>query len=454
MSIRSARLSTEVPRPRAPRAVLSTLLVVLAPAGALAGAPCAEWSSLPTPNVGDSVTRLTSVSALSADDAWAVGLWRDVSGVHGPLALRWNGAAWSQAALPETAHLGSSPDTAGVEAASNGDVWVVGSVFAGYPYDNRPLVLRWRNGSWDSVEAVTLRPQTVHPFAPRGGRLTEAAALAPDDIWAVGQAAGFGDAGATMVPLAVHWDGSGWTDVEVPRIANRHHELTDVVAISADDVWAVGDYRNIGGSFRAVTYHWDGAGWSHVPSPIEEFPSSGLEDVVATGPNDVWALGSASGVGVVVMHWDGDQWSLVPSPPNSGGSLAAVGPDEVWASGWDGFWRWDGSVWNEAPAAAPGSTYVIRNGGMEIVAARSVWCVGYWTLEDGITSSTLAELLAATGLLAGDANGDHVVNFADLNIVLSQFGQSGPGLAGDVTGDGSVNFADLNVVLSAFGATC
>jgi hypothetical protein len=54
----------------------------------------------------------------------------------------------------------------------------------------------------------------------------------------------------------------------------------------------------------------------------------------------------------------------------------------------------------------------------------------------------------------GDANGDSVVNFADLNAVLSQFGQSGQGLAGDVTGDGVVNFSDLNTVLSAFGRIC
>lgn len=58
------------------------------------------------------------------------------------------------------------------------------------------------------------------------------------------------------------------------------------------------------------------------------------------------------------------------------------------------------------------------------------------------------------GPCAGDANGDHVVNFADLNAVLSNFGQIGAGLVGDVNNDGVVNFADLNVVLSAFGSAC
>lgn len=54
----------------------------------------------------------------------------------------------------------------------------------------------------------------------------------------------------------------------------------------------------------------------------------------------------------------------------------------------------------------------------------------------------------------GDANGDRIVNFTDLNIVLGQFGQSGPGLQGDLNGDGFVNFTDLNIVLSHFGVAC
>ena len=47
-----------------------------------------------------------------------------------------------------------------------------------------------------------------------------------------------------------------------------------------------------------------------------------------------------------------------------------------------------------------------------------------------------------------------MVNFADLNAVLSSFGQSGVGLPADINNDGVVNFADLNLVLSSFGATC
>jgi len=54
----------------------------------------------------------------------------------------------------------------------------------------------------------------------------------------------------------------------------------------------------------------------------------------------------------------------------------------------------------------------------------------------------------------GDANGDGVVNFADLNILLIQWGQCGPILGGDVNGDGCVDFADLSIILDNFGLEC
>lgn len=57
-------------------------------------------------------------------------------------------------------------------------------------------------------------------------------------------------------------------------------------------------------------------------------------------------------------------------------------------------------------------------------------------------------------LLDGDANNDGVVDFADVNAVLSDFGaiDTFPGqLPGDVNNDGAVNFTDLNTTLANFG---
>ncbi len=55
-----------------------------------------------------------------------------------------------------------------------------------------------------------------------------------------------------------------------------------------------------------------------------------------------------------------------------------------------------------------------------------------------------------------DTNSDNLVNFADLNTILGQFGvQSAPGeFEADVNLDGAVDFGDLNAVLTAFGSSC
>lgn len=54
-----------------------------------------------------------------------------------------------------------------------------------------------------------------------------------------------------------------------------------------------------------------------------------------------------------------------------------------------------------------------------------------------------------------DANGDRVVNFLDLNIVLAFFGEPVVlGVLGDLNNDGIVDFLDLNIVLSYFGQIC
>ncbi len=74
-------------------------------------------------------------------------------------------------------------------------------------------------------------------------------------------------------------------------------------------------------------------------------------------------------------------------------------------------------------------------------------------LNGGAPDAWFATLPAPASDLPGDLNDDGVVNFTDLNLVLSNFGAMGePGMTpGDANGDGAVNFTDLNIVLSGFG---
>lgn len=62
--------------------------------------------------------------------------------------------------------------------------------------------------------------------------------------------------------------------------------------------------------------------------------------------------------------------------------------------------------------------------------------------------------VAPANACGGDANGDRVVDFLDLNIVVSQYGAVGVGIEADFNADGVVDFLDLNILLANFGLNC
>ncbi len=73
----------------------------------------------------------------------------------------------------------------------------------------------------------------------------------------------------------------------------------------------------------------------------------------------------------------------------------------------------------------------------------------------GLQDSVVMEMIAPPPPCPADANGDNMVNGADLSVLLGQFGQSvTPGTGADFNGDGAVNGADLSVLLGQFGSSC
>jgi len=126
-----------------------------------------------------------------------------------------------------------------------------------------------------------------------------------------------------------------------------------------------------------------------------------------------------------------------------------------------------GGVWHrhftyavdfDAPAGVYLLELQLRSTSASIAASEPFWLVFDNDANANDYAAALAwaqqNLGAPPVVCEGDTNGDNVVNFADLNAVLSTFGQSGAGLAGDVDANGVVNFADLNTVLSNFGRQC
>jgi hypothetical protein len=112
-----------------------------------------QWSIVPSPPAG-SVPLLYGVSAISANDVWAVG-W--TGGQSGPITLtmHWNGSAWSVVASPNPS--ASDNFLHGVTALATNNVWAVGEFNA--PGGNqRTLFLRWNGTAWEHVPGDNAGP--------------------------------------------------------------------------------------------------------------------------------------------------------------------------------------------------------------------------------------------------------------------------------------------------------
>ena len=288
-----------------------------------------SWESIPSPDPQDGGSLLLGVSAIAADDAWAVGGSGDPTDPTHTLALRWNGAEWD---LFETPNLGSVANRFNaVDELSPDAAYAVGKTSNGV--SDTPLAAVFEAGTW-SLLAL--------PSDLSEGTLTGVAAMATDDVWVVGST---GDpvVGSERA-LALRWDGSAWERAPViPAIGGGRSALVAVSALSADDVWAVGYHHN-----TPAVLHFDGDAWSRSNADLQ----GDLLAVTAVGQDDAWVVGST------IARFDGTKWSTWGSVRGEGtlGGIGAVSPADVWAVGVRSpgdsgeskalVQRWDGDRWS------------------------------------------------------------------------------------------------------------
>ena len=194
------------------------------------------------------------------------------------------------------------------------------------------LVERWNGSSWE------IRP------SPNAGSsdntLTAVAALSANDVWAVGD---YLDASGVARTLTEHWNGSAWSIVSSPNNSTDDNVLLAVSGNPATgNLRAVGYYIWVGGISEPLIEHWNGSTWV-----IESVPSQGGGDnslfgVVIAATNNIWAVGhyvnTASGnTRTLIEHWDGSAWTIVSSPNQPGDNtlfaVDSVSTNDVWAVG-------------------------------------------------------------------------------------------------------------------------
>jgi hypothetical protein len=293
------------------------------------------WSIVPTPGIG----AFNAISADATNDVWAVGDNTDPNtGNSTPIIERWNGTSWSAVKgfvdpIPASADE-HDLNVTGVAALAPNNVWVAGWWFDNT--DDSALIEHWNGSSW----TVTPEP----PVLENSGLsiLNGITAISPTDMWVVGQYESFNGLEGE-VAQAWHFDGKQWSLVlptDPAQSGAASLDLNAVSAASSNDVWAVGDLFNPSSDhFVGLAMHWNGSTWTNVPVPAAQTPSDVvLSGVAAVASNDVWAVGEPGANGSALMeHWNGSQWSVVSLPAVSSfdslAGIAKTGSQSLWAVG-------------------------------------------------------------------------------------------------------------------------
>ena len=274
---------------------------------------------------------------------------------------------------------------------------------AGRPGPARPTT----GGIWQVVPTVSPQPTAKTQSALFGMSMASAGAG-----WAVGNLVTTvrnPQGGPRLVvsqALAEQWNGTSWQQVAMAQPATRHVQMQAVADLGADDAWAVGFIGDVAPETSSpsgsLVEHWDGTSWQIVKTPGSSAET--LNAVAGTGPDDVWAAGSANlgapppaGDNTFFEHFDGTSWQAVPGPagnfsedPVEVTALAALSPTDVWAvgtqnaegSGEPGTLNlaanWNGKTWTVIPTPDLGNSVSQSDvpTGITAISANDVWASG------------------------------------------------------------------------------
>lgn len=243
------------------------------------------WAAMASGVSGAGVS-LYGLGGTGPKDVWAVG--------QGGTLLHYDGKSWA----PQDA--GTSVQLNAVWAQAENDVLVAGRVETLPDGGERSVMLHSRgDGIW-SPQGLPVREggKPYRVFSIWGSGPSDVFATAPGEI--------------------VHFDGRGWSFMEIPQaVRDAALFLYSVWGSGPADVFVVGD----GGTIL----HYNGVAWS----PMSWGGTTFLNAVDGTGPTDVYVVGDDG----VALHYNGVHWA----PLSSSSSLSLYGVsakgDEVIAVG-------------------------------------------------------------------------------------------------------------------------
>ena len=245
-------------------------------------------------------------------------------------------------------------------AASHTSAWAFG-ISIGRADNFSTLVFRRQGAEWK------------HIVAPNIGRVNRAIVASNADVWAVGDGE------------SLHWDGRQWRQIPVVTSLGIDAQLFGLTYLGDGQIWGAGCVsRPDGSGVRGTIQRCMGEKWTTLFMP-DLAPDWSLAAIGGMSDQDVWAVGQASGRGIV-LHWDGSNWGQITVPVPAGRSglrdVIAFADDKVLVGGWltsrsnrlerkPAIWSWDGKSWSAA--ALPDSSGDISQ---LVYIDGSIWGIG------------------------------------------------------------------------------
>ncbi len=262
-----------------------------------------QWTVVPAADPGSAEDMLYSVTAVSDSSAWAVGTYADAAGFFHPLIEHWNGHHWSVGRVPGPAAAARGILTSVTSAG--GEVWATGQIsWRGTDYQ---VVLHLVDGDWAVVHQELVRT----PGGSVADAYPQSIADSSAGVWVAGNDRATDTGFSTLVEAPA--SPGHLSELTTPNPTPQDNYLQAIAPVDGGQyAWAVGDDVPVstGNAASLIEYGSATGGWATVPSPNPGAANGNtiLDGILALSPDNVWAVGTfdgANGMRTLIMHYTG-----------------------------------------------------------------------------------------------------------------------------------------------------
>lgn len=195
-----------------------------------------SWSVISSPNGSSGTNDLIGMTAVSANNIWAVGTQVNFLGQYHTLVEHFNGTSWKVVGSPNT---GIVDGFGGITAIAANDMWAVG-LSAGINTITKTLIAHFNGSKWSIVGSPNVGSSNNLLGGVSGSSST--------NVWAVG----YWTNGSVTQTLIEQWNGSNWSVVSSPNVGSGNNAVLGITHLrNTTSFWTVG-YSNSGASNQTL----------------------------------------------------------------------------------------------------------------------------------------------------------------------------------------------------------